>query len=215
MLYRLTKIGAVLQFDLGKETSTGFERTGSLDKPPSMLLKAIALLESRHALHGSKDVPKHVIEAFEKFPNYKAKYPGLEQDRLFEADYEHPNAQSLTCQRCDVTQVVDRDARETQDPVIHYGPIGSGNRVIKSSRARDSLGEQNILCVEMEASGLMNDFPCLVIRGICDYCDSHKNKRWQPYAALAAAAYAKELLGTIPVLEVEAAPVALDIIQES
>ena len=40
----------------------------------------------------------------------------------------------------------------------------------------------------------MNHFPCLVIRGICDYSDSHKNKEWQGYAAMAAAAYAKDLL---------------------
>lgn len=44
----------------------------------------------------------------------------------------------------------------------------------------------------------MDTFPCLVIRGICDYADSHKNKIWQPYAALTAALYAKELLLVIP-----------------
>ncbi|KAL4983713.1 WD40-repeat-containing domain protein [Aspergillus falconensis] len=50
----------------------------------------------------------------------------------------------------------------------------------------------------MEAAGLMQDFPCIVIRGICDYADSHKNKQWQGYAALAAASYAKELLSYVP-----------------
>jgi hypothetical protein len=204
-----------VQFDLGKETNTGFKRTGSLNKPPPVLLKAIGSLESKHGLYGSEDVPKHISETYRKFPAYKAKHPGLEQDWLFEAAYDHPNAESLTCQRCELTQLVDRDARETQDPAIHYGLIGSGNQVIKSSRVRDVLREQNILCVEMEAAGIMDNFPCLVIRGICDYCDSHKNKRWQPYAALTAAAYAKELLSTIPVLEVEAAPVALDVLGES
>ncbi|KAH7205642.1 ankyrin repeat-containing domain protein [Fusarium oxysporum] len=44
----------------------------------------------------------------------------------------------------------------------------------------------------------MDIFPCLVIRGICDYSDSHKNKGWQEYAALVAASYAKELLTSIP-----------------
>jgi len=44
----------------------------------------------------------------------------------------------------------------------------------------------------------MADFPCIIIRGICDYADSHKNKQWQGYAALAAAAYAKELLAYVP-----------------
>jgi hypothetical protein len=50
----------------------------------------------------------------------------------------------------------------------------------------------------MEAAGLMDGFPCLVIRGICDYADSHKSKNWQRYSAAAAAAYAKELLLGVP-----------------
>src|SRR4029077_6880907 len=58
--------------------------------------------------------------------------------------------------------------------------------------------ELDILCFEMEAAGLMDSFPCLVIRGICDYSDSHKNKQWREYAAATAAAYAKELLSVIP-----------------
>jgi nucleoside phosphorylase len=43
----------------------------------------------------------------------------------------------------------------------------------------------------MEAAGFMDQLQPLVIRGICDYCVSHKNKKWQEYAALSAAAYAK------------------------
>jgi hypothetical protein len=54
----------------------------------------------------------------------------------------------------------------------------------------------------MEAAGVMDRFPCLVIRGICDYADSHKNKTWQPYAAATASAYAKELLSIIDAAEV-------------
>ena len=55
----------------------------------------------------------------------------------------------------------------------------------------------------MEAAGLMNTFPCLVILGICDYSDSHKNKEWQAYAAAVAAAYAKELLGEVEPAKVD------------
>ena len=55
-----------------------------------------------------------------------------------------------------------------------------------------------MLCFETEAAGLMNHFPCLAIRGICDYSDSHKNKVWQGYAAMTAAAFAKDLLAQIP-----------------
>lgn len=66
---------------------------------------------------------------------------------------------------------------------------------VTRQRLRQDL---DLLCFEMEAAGLMDNFPCLVIRGICDYADTHKNKRWQPYAAAVAAAYAKELLSIIP-----------------
>ncbi|CAG8342501.1 unnamed protein product [Penicillium nalgiovense] len=62
----------------------------------------------------------------------------------------------------------------------------------------------------MEAAGLMNDFPCLVIRGICDYADSHKNKEWQGYAAIAVAAYAKELVLVVPIDQVKTTPTARD-----
>ncbi|KAL6402688.1 hypothetical protein AUP68_14144 [Ilyonectria robusta] len=76
---------------------------------------------------------------------------------------------------------------------------------MKDASVRDKLAvEENILCFEMEAAGLMNHFPCLVIRGICDYSDSHKNKEWQGYAAMVAAAYAKDLLRRIAPNRVEA-----------
>lgn len=71
---------------------------------------------------------------------------------------------------------------------------------MKDGITRDGLSSElgGVLCFEMEAAGLMNNFPCLVIRGICDYADSHKNKGWQPYAAATAATCAKELLSVIP-----------------
>jgi len=75
---------------------------------------------------------------------------------------------------------------------------------MKDALHRDKLAEKwKVLCFEMEAAGLMNDFPCLVVRGICDYSDSHKNKEWQEYAAIAAAAYTKDLLYKIPPSRVE------------
>jgi hypothetical protein len=57
--------------------------------------------------------------------------------------------------------------------------------------------ELGVTCVEMEAAGLMDSFPCLVIRGICDYADSHKNKMWQPYAReLLNVITGREIVGT-------------------
>ncbi|KAF3927990.1 hypothetical protein AA313_de0200177 [Arthrobotrys entomopaga] len=53
----------------------------------------------------------------------------------------------------------------------------------------------------MEAAGLADVVECLVVRGICDYCDSHKNKQWQGCAAVTAAAYTKEPLLTLPAIK--------------
>jgi nucleoside phosphorylase len=101
-------------------------------------------------------------------------------------------------------------------PAIHYGLIASANQLMKDARVRDTLAaEKDVLCFEMEAAGLMNYFPCLVIRGICDYSDSHKNKEWQGYAAMAAAAYAKELLCRIPPNKIEAERKIGEVISDS
>ncbi|GFF43165.1 isoform 2 of serine/threonine-protein phosphatase 6 regulatory ankyrin repeat subunit A [Aspergillus udagawae] len=89
---------------------------------------------------------------------------------------------------------------------VHYGLIASGNQVVKDAEFRNRLDESlsgNVLCVEMEAAGLMNDFPCIVIRGISDYADSQKNNDWQEYAAAVAAAYAKELLEYVQTSDVD------------
>ncbi|KAI8172867.1 hypothetical protein K4K51_010542 [Colletotrichum sp. SAR 10_75] len=78
--------------------------------------------------------------------------------------------------------------------------------VIKDAAYRDDINKNlngNTLCIEMEAAGLMDDFPCLVIRGICDYADSHKNDAWQKHAAAVAAALTKELLQKVPLVEVD------------
>jgi hypothetical protein len=85
--------------------------------------------------------------------------------------------------------------------------------VVKDPAVRDALKkDMHVLCVEMEAAGLMDSFPCLIIRGICDYADSHKNKQWQPYAAAVAAAYMKELLTVIPAPQVVQAARAEEVV---
>ena len=90
-----------------------------------------------------------------------------------------------------------RERREDTSPEIHYENIASGNQVIQHGldRLRDDL---DVLCFEMEAAGLMPDFPCFVICGICDYADSHKNNEWQGYAAATASAFAKDLYVIAP-----------------
>jgi nucleoside phosphorylase len=206
--------GGVVQFDKGKIHSNGqFERTGTLKKPPAVLMANVFKLEAQHRRIGNQ-ISKYLSEMLERFPYMEEEYgyPGTEQDQLFEASYNHEGAKS--CQLCDRKKVVKRALRKNTTPRIHYGTIGSANEVIKDSKTRDKLGRDlGILCVEMEAAGLMDDFSCLVIRGICDYADSHKNKRWQPYAAATAAAYAKELLSIVPAEEIVATAKAADALQ--
>jgi hypothetical protein len=50
-----------------------------------------------------------------------------------------------------------------------------------------------MLYFEMKTAGLINTFPYLIIYNICNYSDSHKNKRWLSYTAATAAAYIKKL----------------------
>ncbi|KAK5675560.1 hypothetical protein LTS10_011660 [Elasticomyces elasticus] len=110
-------------------------------------------------------------------------------DRLFKPDYPHVGGQA-TCDTCESEHEIPRPPRKREGPVVHYGTIASGNQVMKDAATRDRISKEfhGVLCFEMEAAGLMNRFPCLVVRGICDYCDSHKHKAWQPFAAAAAAA---------------------------
>ncbi|KAJ5663805.1 hypothetical protein N7507_004536 [Penicillium longicatenatum] len=191
--------GGVIQYDYGKTVAGGrFERTGMLNKPPPVLLTAITKLQAEHGLEGSR-IPALLSDAVARNPRMREKfaYRGEDQDLLFDSEYDHPDSGS-TCEDCDIRRLVTRPARASHDPVIHYGLIASGNQVIKHGRSRDSLAQPlDILCFEMEAAGLMDNFPCLVIRGICDYSDSHKNKQWQDYAAATAATCGKELLSMV------------------
>lgn len=101
--------------------------------------------------------------------------PGADHDRLFEANYSH-RAGEATCARCEGDRLVTRSERSNNTPSIYYGSIASGSQVMKDGVSRDKLRKElNMLCFEMEAAGQMDNFPCLVIRGICDYSDTRKN----------------------------------------
>jgi nucleoside phosphorylase len=196
--------GGVVQWDFGKmEQGGNFHRTGSLNKPPRVLLNALSDLQVRHWRQGSKLVEYHsAMLANEPSMVDEFGHQGTDNDVLFQAAYPHRHGE--TCKACDREMAVQRKSRSDLAPAIHYGNIASGNEVMKDGATRDKIASrEGIICFDMEAAGLMDTFPCLVIRGICDYADSHKNKRWQPYAAATAAAFAKELLGFINKHEVE------------
>ncbi|KAJ0421164.1 hypothetical protein BJY00DRAFT_112332 [Aspergillus carlsbadensis] len=205
--------GGVIQFDFGKTLDSGrFQRVGSLNKPPQALLTAVSQLRSgqllgeeegemmkslSNAVRGRSD-ELTVDEAQGRSDAPRKQFLRPATDRLFDPSYTHQDLAS-DCSSCDPNMLLHRDPRDSDAPRVHYGSIASGNQVMKDARTRDSIAvELDILCFEMEAAGLMDQLPCLTIRGICDYCDSHKSKEWQGYAALTAAAYAKALLKVAP-----------------
>ncbi|KAH7061790.1 ankyrin repeat domain-containing protein [Paraphoma chrysanthemicola] len=191
--------GGVVQYDLGKATPDGFERIGALNSPPRILLSAVSTVQANEMV-GKSTLSNHMC-ILERIPTFQRRRAG--PDLLFKAAYNHEHG--ATCDQCSAESRQPRPEREGGAEVtVHYGTIASGNQVVKNAAERDKVSAKlgGVLCFEMEAAGLMNSYPCLVIRGVCDYADSHKNKRWQAYAAGTAAAYAKELLSVIPAAEV-------------
>jgi nucleoside phosphorylase len=198
--YPTDTCGGVLQHDMGKINENGKRtRTGSLNSPPRVLLAAVrqmmaaAFREDPLYLSYIQQVVQRNARTQQSFSR-----PDQQHDRLFQIQYQHP-LNAASCDSCLADWEAKRDAREDNESRPHYGIIASGNVVIKHGGEREQLRkETGALCFEMEAAGLMQDFPCIVIRGICDYADSHKNKQWQGYAALAAASYTKEMLHHVP-----------------
>jgi nucleoside phosphorylase len=206
----------VFEYDFGKNIQgQAFHYTRILNQPPISLRTAVTGIQAQYKRKG------HQLEAtinaiLEKNPRLKGEYkrPAPDTDRLFKAEVTH-DVCGLTesCATEQLNLVPRRTRTQNEDnPAIHYGLIASANQLMKDATIRDRLAtEKAILCFEMEAAGLMNPFPCLVIRGICDYADSHKNKEWQGYAAIAAAAFAKDLLNRVPPNKVEAEQRTTDI----
>ncbi|KAJ5369320.1 uncharacterized protein N7496_009080 [Penicillium cataractarum] len=201
--------GGVFQYDFGKSTQDQcFHYMRFLNQPPTTLRTAMAGIQALYKRKGHQ-LQGTVDSILDKNSRLRGEYqrPPHDTDKLFKAEVIHglgdcglscaddPSKLVLRCER----------AKDEDNPTIHYGLIASGNQLMKDALIRDRLAaEKNVLCFEMEAAGLMNTFPCLVIRGICDYSDSHKNKRWQGYAAMVAAAYTKDLIQRIPLNRIEA-----------
>ncbi|KAJ4182507.1 hypothetical protein NW755_010274 [Fusarium falciforme] len=190
-----------------------------INQPPTLLRTAANHLKAVYQTEGH-GLEQSISRALSLKPRLQAKYgrPSPASDRLFRSDYVHPTDPKLACgSYCasDPKRLVKRAPRgpHEDNPAIHFGLIASGNQLVKDATIRDRLSrERDILCFEMEAAGLMNHFPCLVIRGICDYSDSHKAKDWQGYAAMTAAAYAKDLLLNITASKVQAERKLLEVV---
>ncbi|KAH7067031.1 hypothetical protein BKA63DRAFT_425181 [Paraphoma chrysanthemicola] len=193
----------VVQFDFGRKFQHGEPfMTGAMNQTPNVLRTAVSELRTQHTICGN-NIAEKIENLLKSRPRLRKRYerPSRNKDRLFKSSVSHDEACEESCSITPdhLVSRVHRDS-DSDDPVIHYGLIASTNLVMKDARIRDQLArDEQVLCIDMAAFGLMNHFPCLVIRGICDYVDSHRGKEWQGFAAMTAAAYAKDLIRIIHV----------------
>ncbi|KAL7943050.1 hypothetical protein V8C42DRAFT_359239 [Trichoderma barbatum] len=187
----------VFQYGFGETIqSQTFQPTGFLNQLPTII-----------------GATERIDATLNKNPRLRDKYkrPDPDTDRLYWSNIIHPSLTndvscSIRCGNGPQSQIV-RDKRENteKDAAIHYGLIASVNQVMRDAEVREKLvAKKDILCFETGAAGLMNHFPCLVIRGICDCADTLGTTEWRGSAAMVAAVNAKDILYQIPPNRVEA-----------
>ena len=121
--------GGVIQYDFGKTVQEGrFIRTGSLNRPPDVLLTALANLQSEHLMEGH-ELAKYLSEMLRRHPKMATMFarPDMQHDLLYDTDYDHI-MEHATCSQCDRGRLIDREPRPLEDPFIHYGLIASGDQ---------------------------------------------------------------------------------------
>ncbi len=214
-----------------------FVRTRCLNAPPRVLLTALNNLRAEHTLNGDS-VSDNLAQAAAKYPLAKSQFAApvvrswgsgdeqAETDRLYQANHVHVGSSSESsvsggsvdenrCDKCDESMLIQRPYRDSRKPAVHYGIIASGDIEIECGKERDKAKRAlGAICFEREAAGLMDNFPCLVIRGICDYADTHKSRSWQGFAAATAAAFAKELLEYTPQQEVQEMATIVEVMKD-
>jgi len=182
---------SVIEYDFGKyELGGKFVLKGSLNKPPPILINAEDEIMKRSPL-------RKILRNITKQPGYTRPNSG---DVLFDPTFHYTNKED-DYSRCEVStekKIVLRAERDKtpRQPIVHRGLILSGGGVIKNPTDRDHLrrGQNDAICFEIKAADIIDEIPCLVVRGIYDYADTHKQDGWYYYAAAVAAAYGKAIL---------------------
>lgn len=181
----------IVQYDSVKEEPDRVVFRNPPRPPNARLLSIVRLLEAGE-ISGERPWLPHLAYGLDKM---KIQRPDKETDVLLDSK--------------DSSKIIDHPLdkeRIPNQPKIFVGPIASGNTLLKNPLKRDQLREVfGVKAVEMEGSGTADatwdqDVGYLVVRGICDYCDSRKNDTWHRYAALVAAAYSRALLEQTPTL---------------
>ncbi|KAL7945743.1 nucleoside phosphorylase domain-containing protein [Trichoderma barbatum] len=211
---------SVFQYDFGRRHSDKFvpkdTSTDSLGRPSKAIRSLLKICTTNRGRGQLEKRTSHFLEhtqnsASQGQPMGQYLCPGAANDKLFEATYVHKHYGEPKC-FCKNSQETCEDSRkhrikqklqleqegqnkEAQAPAIFLGSIGSGDTVMRSSEDRDRIArEYDLIAFEMEGAGAWDELPCIVVKGICDYADSHKNKMWQHFAAATAASVMKALL---------------------
>ncbi|KAK6518911.1 hypothetical protein TWF281_003601 [Arthrobotrys megalospora] len=189
----------------------------NMPRPCPKISATLAKLETTQERNLLQNSTSEYLEALQLELKEMVSYPGATEDKLFRSTYKHKHHEVLECAICrnDSGKVCDKaitvsceelgcDERELvprarqsrpSSPSVHFGSVASGDTVMKSGEDRDYISIRNsVIAFEMEGAGVWENFPSVVIKGVCDYADSHKNKRWQGYAAACAAAVTKSFL---------------------
>ncbi|KAK2616313.1 hypothetical protein QQS21_000747 [Conoideocrella luteorostrata] len=211
---------ALIQYDFGRLYAEGFEKkTSVLDTlgraGPEIRSFQAKLSTDRYQQKTQGSLRDFLRDIESQLPDTKR--PGKEFDVLYGSSHIHRH-HVPTCKECVQGKQICEVARKSEcedlgcdsdkpvarkrlsgesvdKPKVHFGIMGSANTVLKSAEERDRLAKADgIIAFEMEGAGVWDQFPSIVIKGVCDYADSHKSKRWQHYAAAAAAATAKAFL---------------------
>jgi nucleoside phosphorylase len=226
----------VIQYDFGRKYPSGFIRKDTvednLSKPQKEIRNMLTALQTPEIKNKLLQKTADLLIDLQKTSavngyGIKHQYPGVREDKLYEANYSHKHritncaicsaannvvcdaAMQSTCEDlgCEKSHLVGRqkianklrlcqigDASH-QNPDIFFGAIGSGDTVMKSGEERDALAQkENIIAFEMEAAGIWEEVPSIVIKGVFDYGDSHKNKQWQAFASATAACAARAVI---------------------
>lgn len=189
----------LIAYDLGKETEDGFQqlrRGHALATTEPIVRAAIGSIKLEAPNDTGSFLPYYEIIRNKEHATGTFSDPGQDRDTLFLAYEDGSEEVAVRAPR--------PDAKRTR---VWYGTIGSGDKLLKNAQKKNELRDKyGLIGLEMEAAGTMNRIPVGVIRGVCDYGDRHKNKRWQPYAAAMAASYARALLDEIPPSEAGRTP---------
>lgn len=203
----------VIEYDYGKYEANGtFVLKGSLNKPHPILMSADGALQEDEIM--KKRRLHKILKKITDKPGFARPHS---DDILFDEMYQHIGGDDCAeCLKSAKSQVIERDMKPSE-PVVHRGLILSGGGVVKSPEDRRRLrrGHTDAICFEMEAAGIVDEIPCLVVRGICDYADTHKQDKWHYYAAAVAAAYGKAILLKIHSDDVQEARNMRETIQNS